>query len=88
MEVLVTSGKYLKQVIRVVFFLLQVSCWHPAKFLLTVYYLFEHFLPPKKASSFLQLVVYYPDFYPALAEKMRMQLALQDWEQTLETAQR
>ncbi|XP_065054055.1 tetratricopeptide repeat protein 21B-like isoform X1 [Rhopilema esculentum] len=35
-----------------------------------------------------QLVVYYPDFYPALVEKMRLQLALQDWEQTLETAQR
>jgi len=35
-----------------------------------------------------QLVVYYPEFYPALVEKMRLQLALQDWEQTLETAQR
>lgn len=30
----------------------------------------------------------YPDFIPALIEKMRLQLALQDWDQTLETAQR
>eukprot|EP00794_Sanderia_malayensis_P003381 gene3381-3871_t len=35
-----------------------------------------------------QLVVLYPDFQPALVEKMRLQLALQDWEQTIETAQR
>ena len=35
-----------------------------------------------------QLVVFYPEFYPALVEKMRLQLALQDWEQALETAQR
>ena len=30
----------------------------------------------------------YPDFTPALIEKMRLQLALQDWDQTLETAHR
>ncbi|KAJ7369317.1 Tetratricopeptide repeat protein 21B, partial [Desmophyllum pertusum] len=35
-----------------------------------------------------QAVVGYPDFIPALIEKMRLQLALQDWDQTLETAQR
>lgn len=35
-----------------------------------------------------EVVVAYPGFMPALVEKMRLQLALQDWEQTLETAQR
>lgn len=35
-----------------------------------------------------QAVVGYPDFTPALIEKMRLQLALQDWDQTLETAHR
>ncbi|XP_072020597.1 tetratricopeptide repeat protein 21B-like isoform X2 [Amphiura filiformis] len=33
-------------------------------------------------------VVSYPGFMPALVEKMRLQLALQDWEQTLDTAHR
>ncbi|KAK2562076.1 Tetratricopeptide repeat protein 21B [Acropora cervicornis] len=35
-----------------------------------------------------QAVVGYPDFTPALIEKMTLQLALQDWDQTLETAHR
>ncbi|XP_077996608.1 tetratricopeptide repeat protein 21B-like [Glandiceps talaboti] len=35
-----------------------------------------------------QAVVAYPGFMPALIEKMRLQLALQDWEQTIETSQR
>eukprot|EP00057_Strongylocentrotus_purpuratus_P033961 XP_793431.3 PREDICTED: tetratricopeptide repeat protein 21B [Strongylocentrotus purpuratus] len=35
-----------------------------------------------------QAVVSYPGFMPALMEKMRLQLALQDWEQTVESAQR
>ncbi|ESO93623.1 hypothetical protein LOTGIDRAFT_189817 [Lottia gigantea] len=35
-----------------------------------------------------QIVVSFPNFTPALVEKMRLQLALQDWEQTIETAQR
>ncbi|XP_070546763.1 tetratricopeptide repeat protein 21B-like [Ptychodera flava] len=35
-----------------------------------------------------QAVVAYPGFMPALIEKMRLQLALQDWEQTMETSQR
>ena len=35
-----------------------------------------------------QIVVGYPTFLPAYIEKMRLQLALQDWDQTLETAQR
>ena len=35
-----------------------------------------------------QAVVSYPGFMPALIEKMRLQLALQDWEQTVESAQR
>ena len=30
----------------------------------------------------------YSDFVPSLIEKMRLQLALQDWEQTAETAHR
>ncbi|XP_047136983.1 tetratricopeptide repeat protein 21B isoform X1 [Hydra vulgaris] len=35
-----------------------------------------------------QLIVIYPDFYPGLVEKMKIQLALQDWEQVLETSER
>ncbi|KAJ8306896.1 hypothetical protein KUTeg_014980 [Tegillarca granosa] len=35
-----------------------------------------------------QVIVGYPTFIPALVEKMKLQLALQDWEQTIETAQR
>ena len=35
-----------------------------------------------------QAVVAYPNFLPALIEKMKVQLALQDWEQTVETAHR
>eukprot|EP00111_Clytia_hemisphaerica_P000239 TCONS_00000598-protein len=35
-----------------------------------------------------QLVVMHPDFFPALVEKMRICLSLQDWEQTMETANR
>ncbi|XP_066301202.1 tetratricopeptide repeat protein 21B-like [Branchiostoma lanceolatum] len=35
-----------------------------------------------------QAIVAFPSFLPALVEKMRLQLALQDWEQTIETAQR
>ncbi|XP_041371664.1 tetratricopeptide repeat protein 21B-like [Gigantopelta aegis] len=35
-----------------------------------------------------QIVVGYPTFLPAYIEKMKLQLALQDWDQTLETAQR
>ncbi|KAK6182507.1 hypothetical protein SNE40_010181 [Patella caerulea] len=35
-----------------------------------------------------QIVVTFTSFTPALVEKMRLQLALQDWEQTIETAQR
>ncbi|KAK6970975.1 Tetratricopeptide repeat protein 21B [Biomphalaria glabrata] len=35
-----------------------------------------------------QVVVSQPSFLPAFLEKMRLQLALQDWDQTLETAQR
>ncbi len=30
----------------------------------------------------------YPAFEPALVEKMKIQLALQDWEQTMDVAQR
>ena len=30
----------------------------------------------------------YPEFEPALVEKMKIQLALQDWEQTIDVAQR
>lgn len=33
-------------------------------------------------------VASYPRFLPALVEKMRVQLALQDWDQAVETAQR
>ncbi|XP_063424970.1 tetratricopeptide repeat protein 21B-like [Mytilus trossulus] len=35
-----------------------------------------------------QVIVNYPAFLPALVEKMRLQLALQDWDQSIETAQR
>lgn len=33
-------------------------------------------------------VVTFPRFVPALIEKMRIQLAMQDWDQTTEIAQR
>ena len=33
-------------------------------------------------------VASYPGFLPALVEKMKAQLTLQDWEQTVETAHR
>lgn len=35
-----------------------------------------------------QVVVGFSGFLPALIEKMKLQLALQDWDQTIETAQR
>ncbi len=35
-----------------------------------------------------QAIVAVPNFLPALIEKMKLQLALQDWEQTVETAHR
>ena len=35
-----------------------------------------------------QVVVAYPNFVPGLVEKMKVQLSLQDWEQTIEVAQR
>ena len=35
-----------------------------------------------------QIVAGYPGFLPGLVEKMKVQLALQDWEQAVETAQR
>jgi tetratricopeptide repeat protein 21B len=35
-----------------------------------------------------QAVASYPDFLPALIEKMKAQLALQDWDQAMETAHR
>lgn len=35
-----------------------------------------------------QLIVSYPGFLPALIEKMKLQLNLQDWDQAIETAQR
>ncbi|XP_061174848.1 tetratricopeptide repeat protein 21B-like isoform X2 [Saccostrea echinata] len=35
-----------------------------------------------------QLIVTYPGFMPALIEKMKLQLNLQDWDQAIETAQR
>ena len=35
-----------------------------------------------------QVVAGYPGFLPALIEKMKVQLTLQDWEQAVETAQR
>ena len=33
-------------------------------------------------------IVAFPNFTPALVEKMRIQLCLQDWEQTVDNAQR
>ena len=41
-----------------------------------------------KMFSLCKVVVSYPQFEPALAEKMKIQLALQDWEQTMDVAQR
>jgi len=35
-----------------------------------------------------QVIVHFATFLPALVEKMRLQLCLQDWESTMETAQR
>lgn len=35
-----------------------------------------------------QAVASHPDFLPALIEKMKAQLALQDWDQAVETAHR
>ena len=35
-----------------------------------------------------QAVASYPEFLPALIEKMKAQLALQDWDQAMETAHR
>ncbi|XP_045686795.1 tetratricopeptide repeat protein 21B [Phyllostomus hastatus] len=35
-----------------------------------------------------QIIVNFPTFLPALVQKMKLQLALQDWDQTTETAQR
>ena len=35
-----------------------------------------------------QAVASYPEFVPALIEKMKVQLALMDWEQATETAHR
>nr|XP_033800547.1 tetratricopeptide repeat protein 21B [Geotrypetes seraphini] len=35
-----------------------------------------------------QIIANYPNFIPAFIKKMKLQLALQDWEQTMETAQR
>ncbi|XP_064419793.1 tetratricopeptide repeat protein 21B [Latimeria chalumnae] len=35
-----------------------------------------------------QVIVNFPGFLPAFIKKMKLQLALQDWEQTIETAQR
>ncbi|XP_047401598.1 tetratricopeptide repeat protein 21B isoform X1 [Sciurus carolinensis] len=35
-----------------------------------------------------QIIVNFPSFVPAFVKKMKLQLALQDWDQTVETAQR
>lgn len=35
-----------------------------------------------------QIIVNFPSFLPALVQKMKLQLALQDWDQMTETAQR
>lgn len=35
-----------------------------------------------------QIIVNFPSFLPAFIKKMKLQLALQDWDQTVETAQR
>ncbi|XP_023398640.2 tetratricopeptide repeat protein 21B isoform X2 [Loxodonta africana] len=35
-----------------------------------------------------QIIVSFPSFLPAFVKKMKLQLALQDWDQTVETAQR
>ncbi|XP_038607045.1 tetratricopeptide repeat protein 21B [Tachyglossus aculeatus] len=35
-----------------------------------------------------QIIVNFPNFLPAFEKKMKLQLALQDWEQTIETAHR
>ena len=35
-----------------------------------------------------QIIMNFPSFPPAFVKKMKLQLALQDWDQTVETAQR
>ncbi|XP_007945909.1 tetratricopeptide repeat protein 21B [Orycteropus afer afer] len=35
-----------------------------------------------------QIIAHFPSFLPAFVKKMKLQLALQDWDQTVETAQR
>ncbi len=35
-----------------------------------------------------QVIVSYPSFLPALVKKMKLLLTLQDWEQTIDAAQR
>ncbi|XP_014641369.1 PREDICTED: tetratricopeptide repeat protein 21B isoform X1 [Ceratotherium simum simum] len=35
-----------------------------------------------------QIIMKFPSFHPAFVKKMKLQLALQDWDQTVETAQR
>lgn len=35
-----------------------------------------------------QIIMNFPGFLPAFVKKMKLQLALQDWDQTVETAQR
>nr|XP_019582896.1 PREDICTED: tetratricopeptide repeat protein 21B isoform X1 [Rhinolophus sinicus] len=35
-----------------------------------------------------QIIVNFPSFFPAFVQKMKLQLALQDWDQTIEIAQR
>lgn len=35
-----------------------------------------------------QIIMNFPSFLPAFVKKMKLQLALQDWDQTVETAQR
>ncbi|KAM7105392.1 tetratricopeptide repeat protein 21B [Molossus nigricans] len=35
-----------------------------------------------------QIIVNFPNFLPAFVQKMKLQLALQDWDQTIDTAQR
>lgn len=35
-----------------------------------------------------QVIVNFPSFLPALVQKMKLQLALQDWDQAIEIVQR
>lgn len=52
----------------------------------------KHFEAKHNYSSALdavnQVIVHFPNFLPALVEKMRLQLCLQDWESSIETSQR